>query len=254
LGLLSGCGKTIRHQGTEQLVLSNAVDQAVGSIDFTPLAGKKCYLDTDYINFKEPYFTNSEYTISSLRNQLMAAGCLIVDEREDAEIVVEPRVGSLGSDSHEVTYGIPSSNMISQAAALMPTAPAIPTIPEIALAKKDYQTGVAKIAVFAYNAKTGRPVWQSGMSVARSDARDTWFFGIGPFQSGSIYKKARFAGSRLKLPLIGNRDEDESRQSVSLDEQFLFADETPIAESKTDEIAIVPASEESKATDVDSGG
>jgi hypothetical protein len=250
--LLAGCGKTINHQGTEQLVLSNAVDRAVRSLDFSPLAERKCYLDTSYIKFKSPYFVNAEYITSSLRNQMLGAGCLLVETKTEAEVVVEPRVGSLGSDAHEVTYGIPSSNLVSQAASLVPTAPAIPTIPEIALAKKDYQTGAAKIAVFAYNPKTGRPIWQSGMSVARSDARDTWFFGVGPFQSGTIYEKARFAGNRLKLPLIGNREGVQGGQTVQLDEEFLFTEEEPVP--RPSDIATAPAAEEPPAEGVDKGG
>lgn len=254
--VLSGCGKTIKHSGTEQLVLSDAVDRSIGSIDFTPLAGLRSYLDTTYIKFKSPYFVNTEYITSSLRNQLLAAGCRLTDDRESAEIIIEPRIGSLGSDAHEVTYGIPSSNLISQAASLVPTAPSIPTIPEIALAKKDDQTAAAKIAVFAYDPETGKPIWQSGMSVTRSNARATWFFGVGPFQSGSIYEKARFAGTRLKLPLIGNRDSHKHRQAVSLDEEFLYTDEQPDAK-----IVVAPASDDevskaepAKEENTDKGG
>ena len=242
--LLSGCGKSTNRFGTEQLVLSDAVDRAVRSIDFSPLAGRKSYLDTSYIKYKPTSFVNSDYITSSLRNQLLAAGCLLVEEREEAEIVIEPRVGSLGSDSHEVIYGIPSNNMISQAAALVPAAPLLPTIPEISLAKKDDQMGAAKIAVFAYRSDTGRPVWQSGMSVARSTSRDSWFLGIGPFQNGTIYKRPRFAGNRLSLPLIGTRDGFVVQQTVSLDEQFLFADEPPLTPAEAVRISSVPPTED----------
>ena len=67
------------------------------------------FLDTTYLRpVRGIGFVNSDYIISSLRQQLTAARCKIHDKREDAEIIVEPRVGALGTE-HEITYGIPSS-------------------------------------------------------------------------------------------------------------------------------------------------
>lgn len=235
---LTGCGKSMQHSATEQLVLSDAVDRTVSAIDFTPLAGAKCYLDSTKLpSVKSSSFVNAPYVISSLRNQLIAAGCLLAESKTDAEVIVEPRLGTLGTDEHEVTYGIPSSSLLSQAASLVPTAPPIPTIPEISLAKKDDQTGAAKLAVFAYHAETGRPIWQSGMSVARSTARNTWVFGVGPFQSGTVYDSPQFAGSRIALANAeGVSEGAESTQVISFDEAFLFAEP---ASAKPEETAMV---------------
>lgn len=222
--LLTGCGKTIRNSATEQLILSDSVDRAIRSIDFSPLSGRACFLDTQFVNSAKPTtFVNADYVLSSVRNQLAAAGGILVDSKKDAEVVVEPRLGVLGANENEVTYGIPSSNAISQAAAIMPTAPPVPTIPEISLARKNFQMAATKLAVFAYDAKSGAPVWQSGVATARSNARDTWLFGVGPFQSGTIYEKPRFAGAKISLPLVGDKSRDTRRQTVSLDEEFVFA-------------------------------
>jgi hypothetical protein len=43
-----------------------------------------------------------------------------------------------------------------------------------------------------------------------SDAKNTWFFGAGPFQSGTIYKGTRFAGSKLMNPLNKKLASDEA--------------------------------------------
>ena len=122
--------------------------------------------------------------------------------KEDADYIVEARVGALGLDSHEITYGIPASNALSTAASLVPTAPPLPTIPEISFAKKKDQLAAAKIAVFAYNRKTRQPVWQSGVNEADSTAKDTWVLGAGPFQRGTIYEGTQFAGTRLGIPFF----------------------------------------------------
>lgn len=224
LATLAGCGSTQQQTATEQLVLSDAVDRAVGNVDFTPLTGLNCWLDDENIggSSKSASFVNKGYIISSLRNQLVAAGCNLVESRGDADVVVEARVGTLGSDHHEVTYGFPSNNLVSQAAAFMPTAPPVPPLPDIAFAQKDDQTGASKLGVFAYDAKSGAAIWQSGIVTAQSSGRETWVLGVGPFQSGTIYEKPRFAGSRMRLPLIGTKDKPESQQQVNLDQPFNF--------------------------------
>lgn len=252
--LLTGCGKTVRNTATEQLILSDSVDRAIRSIDFSPLAGRSCFLDDQFVNSpKSASFVNADYVLSSVRNQLAAAGCILVDNRKDADIVVEPRVGVLGANENEVTYGIPSSSMLTQAAAIVPTAPPVPTIPEISLARKNYQMAATKLAVFAYDATAGTPVWQSGVATARSNARDTWVFGVGPFQSGTIYEKPRFAGAKISLPLVGDKSGDTRRQMISHDQEFVFTE--PPAEIVEPESAVQHASAEmvAPAADGDAG-
>ena len=198
---LTGCGTTNKRLATEQLLVSDAVDKSIAQIDFTPLTNQTVYLDTQYIEYvKSAGFVNASYIISSLRQQMMAAGCWLQERQEDADYVVEARVGTLGSDDHEVTVGIPQNDSISQAASLVPGAPPVPPIPEISFAKRHGQQGAAKVAVFAYHRESRRPVWQSGISVARSNSKDTWLLGAGPLQRGSIYDGTHFAGARVGLP------------------------------------------------------
>lgn len=229
---LSGCGKAVQNLATEELVLSDAVDRSLRSVDFTPLIGTKCFIDNTYLpQFKQPFpttvkpsviYISSEYITSSLRNQLLAAGCQVVAFKNEADVIIEPRCGALGTDEFETTFGIPASTGLSQAASLMPTAPPIPAIPEMSVAKRHDETASAKMAIFAYDAKTGVPVWQSGNSTARSDARYIWFLGVGPFQTGSIFENPRYMKYGLRRPLVGDRDGDPHRQPVSLDEEFVY--------------------------------
>lgn len=195
---LSGCGTTNSRAATEQLLMSDAVDRVISQINFAPLGGRTVFLDISYVQtVKTAGFVNAPYVISSLRQQLTAAGCLIQDSKDSAEIVVEPRVGTLGTDGHEITFGVPPSSAISSAASIMTNAPAIPLLPEISLAKSDSQAGAAKIGVFAYYRESKEPIWQSGTLMARSTAKDTWLLGAGPLQYGTIHDGVRFAGNRL---------------------------------------------------------
>ncbi len=195
--MLVGCGTTTKRAATEQLLMSDAVDHAIAKIDFQHIANQKVYLDTTYIKpVKTQGFVNSLYVISSIRQQLAAAGCRIQDSRADSDIIVEPRIGTLGADGHEVTFGIPKSGGITAAASALAGSP-IAALPEVSFAQTNAQSGVAKIYVFAYQRQSKEPLWQSGMAKAESNSSSTWVLGAGPIQRGSIYKQPRFAGRKL---------------------------------------------------------
>jgi hypothetical protein len=190
-GLAAGCGTTrmtdTQRTATEQLLVSKAIDQAVMEVDFSELTGKPVFFDTQYLDGA----VDRGYLVSSLRQQLLFRGCLLQEDRNKATYVVEVRSGGIGTDRHALLVGIPQMNV----PAFMPGQPS--QIPEIPLAKKTDQEGVAKLAIFAYNRLTGQLVWQSGVVKATSTSKDTWVFGAGPFQQGSIRSGTELAGEPL---------------------------------------------------------
>ena len=152
---LAGCGTTkwtdTRRSATEQLLISDAMDPAVSGLDFRALAAKKVYLDAKALQAA----TDSAYLISSLRQHMLASGCLLMDSQAEADYIVEARAGAVGTDHHELVYGIPRVDipaMIPVSGVGIP-----PNIPELKLVTRTDQRAVVKIAVFAYNRKTGRP-------------------------------------------------------------------------------------------------
>jgi hypothetical protein len=210
----AGCGTTrwtdTQRTATEQLLVTDAIDRAVNQISFRSLAGQTVFLDTQFLKLANPVLLNNDdpqYLVSSLRQHLLASGCIMKEKREDADYVVEARSGVLGTDRHDLLYGIPQTNLAGAPTVQGFGVPA--AIPEIPLAKKTVQRGVAKIAVFAYHRETGRPIWQSGTSLVASNARNTWFFGVGPFQSGTIHDGTQFAGREIANPLANNQETDE---------------------------------------------
>jgi hypothetical protein len=192
LPLLVGCGTTrmtdTPRAATEMLLVSQAADKAVAQIDFSPLAGKTVFLDASSIPEKE---LDKGYVVSLVRQQLLATGALVYDDKSRAEFIVDVRSGGLGTDRQSLLLGTPAVQLPS-------VVPGMPTnVPEIALMKKNDQRGVAKIGVYAYNRITGRALWQSGTVEAESRAKDTWVFGAGPFSRGSIRKQTELAGEPL---------------------------------------------------------
>jgi len=234
--VLVGCGTTKSQRATEQLLMSDAVDRSVANIDFRPLAGKTVYLDTQFMKtLKGDPVVSSSYIISSLRQQMLAANGHLAEDQKQAEYVCEVRVGALGTDSHDVIYGIPASRELTTAASLLPNAPMIPAIPEISIAKRQDEMGVAKIAVFAYHRETRQPVWQSGTTKARSKAKSFWLFGAGPFQSGTVYDHTKFAGEDLGIPLLGSSGKRAKGDPLAMyDREVLFVQ--PTAKAATSKV------------------
>ncbi|MCE9548635.1 MAG: hypothetical protein K8T25_24425 [Planctomycetia bacterium] len=199
---LSGCGTTqwsdTKRTATEQLLISDAVDRAVSKIDFHPLAGQIVYLDREPLKDT----VDENYTVSVLRQHMLASGCILKDKKDDATYVVEVRAGAVGTSRHSLLVGIPSTDL-----PVVSPVPGAPTrIPEIPIAKKTDQQGVAKISLFAYHRATGIPLWQSGNSRVSSTAKDTWVLGIGPFQQGTIHSSTGFAGGEFRINPLAKGD------------------------------------------------
>lgn len=178
--LLTGCGATrltdTSRSASEELLLSHAIDRAVGQLNLTVLAGQDVYLDTTNLGD----VTYSGYLTGALRQHLLASGARLVPELEQAAVVVEARAGSVATTRHDSMIGIPETQV-----------PAVlvggsGTLPEIALIKKAIHIGVAKVGVFAYRTVDGVGVWQSGMRETQSISESNWYFGTGPFQTGDV--------------------------------------------------------------------
>ena len=261
----AGCGTTQMRSGTEQLLLSNAVDRSIDRIDLSALDGETVFLDATYIKPDKLHnssgadnYVNASYIISALRQKLITSGCQLKTAADQAEYVVEARVGALGTDALEVTYGIPANNALTAAATLLTAVPAAPTVPEISIGKRNSSMSTAKLVLFAYHRKTGHPVWQSGAAVAQSDAKESWLFGAGPLQSGSIYGGTHFAGTRLRFPGMSRDKTEVEGLKISNSHQFVVprilerrlaeqAAETDAAGVGQDNRAVVPATHEEPA-------
>lgn len=195
--LAGGCGTTkvsgTARTATEQLLLTNAWDDALKQVDFRPLAGVPVYLDEKYLDGS----LDKGWLISSVRQALLAQGVLLRAKPEQAQWIVEARVGVYGTNNYDWLFGV-------QQTTIPATITGIPsgTIPEIPLAKKSNQQGVVKLALYAYDRASGQVTWNSGTMLALSDAKDVYIGGIGPIQSGSIRSGTEFIG--VQIPTISD--------------------------------------------------
>jgi hypothetical protein len=198
--ICAGCGTIKGRTATDQLLVSDAVDQSIAQIDFGQLSGSRVYLDSQYLkSVRSVGFVNSEYILSSLRERMIRSHCKLQDKAQDADYIVEIRVGALGTDSHEVNYGIPGSQAVNQTASMLTSSP-VPSLPEISLARKDERRAAAKLAIFAYHRESREPVWETGSIQATSLAKSTWILGAGPFQHGNIYESTDLGSPPVLIP------------------------------------------------------
>lgn len=181
LTLLISCGCTsmkttnTARSSVEQMLVSNAVDQSLDKVDFHPFSGHKVFLEEKYIDC-----VDKAYVIGSIRHRLLHVGCKLVDKVDDAEIVLEPRSGSVGTTNSDSYVGIPEIAL-----------PGMLTLPEVRIATRTQQIGVAKIGIAAYDAKTRAALGEGGVTLAQSDDTNYSAFGIGPYQRGTIKNEVK---------------------------------------------------------------
>lgn len=222
---LAGCGTTrstdTARTATEQLLISDAIDRAVQAIDLEPLANQTVYLDESRLKG----VTDRNYLVSTLRQHLLASGCTLKNERDEADFIVEARAGAVGTDRNDLLFGIPATNVPQ----ILPFQGVPAAIPEVPLAKRRDQRGIAKISLFAYHRETGLPVWQSGLAVRESSSNDVWVFGAGPFEHGTVQRSKRLAAQ--------SKEESSQRHKngrVLLTQQATFTLPTKLATKPAD--------------------
>ncbi|WP_158633399.1 DUF6655 family protein [Tautonia sociabilis] len=175
----TGCG-SIRvtdtpRTATEQLLLSQSWDNAVGAIDFSPLVGPPVYLDTSNLSG-----VDKGWMVYRIRESMARQGVRLVDDPKEAICVVEAGAAVYATDSASCLLGMPSNGVVGAVAGARGL-----VIPEVALAKKSEQYGVSRLAMFARDLPSGQIVWESGTIEADSFLKNSSVLGI-PMRSGTI--------------------------------------------------------------------
>jgi len=180
--IANGCTTTstsnTARTAKEQMLLSNAVDQSLDKVDFTPLSGQKVLVDDKYLEC-----VDKNYVVGSVRHRVLNAGGLLTAAPEDADVIMEVRSGGVGTDSTEMYLGVPP----------IPLGVGMQT-PEIRLTERKSQYGYSKLGLVLIDAKTKTVLGDGGVSMAQSDDNNWFVLGMGPWQDGSL--KSDVATSR----------------------------------------------------------
>ncbi len=169
IGCTSARQTNTARTAREQLLISNAVDQALAKVDFGAFQGSKVFIDDKYLEC-----TDKGYLVGSIRHRLMINGATIVAKFEESEVAMELRSGGVGTDNADSYVGMPAIVL-----------PGMLTLPEVKLITRGQQTALAKIGLVAYDTKTQQLLGAGGVSSSQSDDTNLYVLGIGPFQSGT---------------------------------------------------------------------
>jgi hypothetical protein len=97
---------------------------------------------------------DSAYVLGAIRAVLSENGAHLVADSADADIIVEARSGALGIDSSSSLLGVPSIPIVIPAAGSI-------KVPDLALYKSEKADSIGKLAMLAYEAESGEPVFST---------------------------------------------------------------------------------------------
>jgi hypothetical protein len=85
---VTGCASTVTSNtartAKEQILLSEAIDQSLAKVDFSPMNRQKVYVEEKYLEC-----VDKTYVVGSVRHRIMRAGGTIAGKAEDATVVME---------------------------------------------------------------------------------------------------------------------------------------------------------------------
>jgi hypothetical protein len=173
--------------GTEQLLLTGTWDAALGAVDFRPLEGRKVFLDAQYISV-----VDKDWVISSIRRSMAEQGVLLENSKDKAQIIVEVAFGAYGTDQRDLKTGLPGVG-------IGPSLTGLPAVTSgsstsLTFSQTNQQDAVVKAAMFAYEPKTGRIVWETGPMFNAQGLRDHFVFGSGPYRLSSRPEVEQYPG------------------------------------------------------------
>ncbi len=186
-----GCASTktsnTARTAQEQLLISNSIDQALSKVDFSAFRGSKIFIDEKYLDC-----VDKPYVVGSIRHRVLRGGARMVEKADDADVVMEVRSGGVGTTSSDLFVGTPQLSV---------PGPFPLSVPEVRLMSKQSQIGIAKIGIVAYDAKTRQMIGDGGLTLAKSEDKNWYLLGVGPYRNGSIREEVT---NGLKTPPAAN--------------------------------------------------
>jgi hypothetical protein len=180
--LVAGCSTTsmshTNRTAMEQLLISNAIDQALDRVNFASLRGRAVFVDDKYLEC-----VDKGYLVGSVRQRVLDAGARLVDKPDESGVVIEVRSGGIGTDHTESYVGMPGLAV-----------PGVPIeLPEVRLWNKTRQRGTAKVGLVAYDTAGRHLLNHGGQAIAQSDDSKWFLMGLGPFQDGTVPREIELA-------------------------------------------------------------
>jgi hypothetical protein len=174
--------------GTEQLLLTGTWDSALAQTDFSSLRGSKVYLDPQYISV-----IDKDWIISSIRRTMAEQGLLLENNKDKAQVILEVAFGAYGTDERDRKFGLPGFS-VAPSLTTGATVSSSNSSTSLTFSETNQQDAVVKASLFAYEATTGRLVWESTPLFNAQGVRDHFVMGSGPYRLSSRPEVAQYPG------------------------------------------------------------
>ena len=193
LALALACGCTsvnvtgTPRTGTEQLLLTGTWDSALSKVDFGPLKGSRVFFNAEHVSI-----VDKDWVISGIRRTMAEQGVLIENNKDKAQVIVEGAFGAWGTDQRDCKTGLPGIGVTPSL-----TGPAVVSSgssTSLTLSETNQQDAVVKAALFAYDAKSGKLMWESGPIMNAQGLRDHFVLGSGPYRLSTRPEVEQYPG------------------------------------------------------------
>lgn len=175
----------------EQFLLSTVVENGIGFADFKPYAGKKIFIEYDYLAPQ----TDKPYVQGIFEMHLARQGLIVCRDAQAADYIVQILCGVLATDSHNFMIGTPVLPIP------IPDTSINLAIPEIPLFKKLTRSGYGKFSFNILNAKDRSPERVIN-NIESSSSYTNWTILLLPFKSHDMPLQIR-EGSQTSLEMDG---------------------------------------------------
>ena len=163
--------------GTEQLLLTGTWDNALAHVDFSSLAGHEGLPRPPVYHGRRQGLDH----LFSIRRTMAEQGLLLENNKDKAQVIVEVAFGAYGTDERDRKFGLPGFSIapsLTTGAALSSSGSST----SLTFSETNQQDAVVKASLFAYEAKTGRLVWESSPLFNAQGVRDHFVMGSGPYR------------------------------------------------------------------------
>ncbi len=160
------------RSAVEQFLLSTVIDRGVGHADFKDFAGKKAFIEYDYLAPQ----VDKPYLQGVFEMHLAKNGIIVSRDAKDADVLVQILCGVLATDTNKFTVGTP------QLPIPLPDTSINLAIPEIPLFQKLTRSGYGRFSFNILEAKTRKPVKAIDGIEARTSYTN-WIILLLPFKS-----------------------------------------------------------------------
>ena len=159
----------------EQYLIASTVEHAIGNLDFSKYSGKKAFFDYDYFSPQ----VDKQYVQGILEMQVSKFDIVVTRKTEEADIIIQPLCGVLGTDYSKFLIGTPEVPIP------VPNTSVSFAIPEIPIFSKYTRVAYGRFAINLFDAKERKPL-EAFSGINSSASYNNWIVFLVPFSTHNM--------------------------------------------------------------------